>query len=430
MVSFGTERKRPWELRFVHIRPVQRGVKTIELNNPADLRRFHPGDDIWLFSGSFIQSSCPAVRGTPGSNCHYSELNTVVKLNPPKTLYLQYSTVNTYRPDGNNAFGVVNVAAYSMHNIGFRNLSVIAYGPISTEALVFGFTFDDVQVPVGPTMNWWYGGLCRDWVVTNSTLNIGDGGMYFSVRNELDQDADVRFDNDTFVGHSPPRGAGRLGAYAALQLDEGSGDVLLQHNRFMGVRVAVDNAFNGFTIVNNTFENAGLKLGCDVLEGCGPARASFGPSSDVNIVGNRFRITPPFAPFRVLEIRIPAINVRILNNIIVVSGDIASVPLIYTAAGLVRGNRIVTDNQKLGNPIGVEVVPEVIAGLPQPDIVVSDNQIEHRSKGIGIQVEDPKTFYQGKVVISTNNIVVRSGARGIISKAASKNLKNLQSDLH
>jgi hypothetical protein len=430
MVSFGTEQKRPWELPFVHIREVQRGVKTIDVSNPADLGSFHPGDDIWLFSGSFSQSPCPALRGTPGDNCHYSELNTVVKIIPPTTLYLQYPTVNSYRGDGTSAFGIVNLWGNAIHNVGFRNLSITAYGPISTEALIFGFRFENVQVSVGPTTNWWYGGLNRDWVVTDSTLNIGDGGMYFGVENEMDQYADVRFENDTLVGHAAPRGADGLTAYAAVTFDEGSGNVLLKNNRFTGVRVGVDNAFNGFSVLNNLFDEAGLHLGCEPAA-CGAAIHSFGGSSDVNIIGNRFSIAAPFTPFRVLEVRIPANNVKILNNTIEASSEkLGSVPLLYTAAGVVSGNRIVTNNTKTGYPMGVQIAPRVIKGLPQPDIVVNNNEIEHRAQGNGIQVEDPKTSYLGRVVISNNSIAVRSGSRAVVSKGAASNLKNLQSDIH
>ena len=404
MVSFGTEHRRPWDLPYVAIRPITRGSTRVELAAPASSAAFHAGDDVWLFSGSFMLTPCLSTHGTPGGNCHFSELNSISKVdNRNGVLELRYPATNSYRDDGINPLGIVDVAGSSMHHVGFRDLTIDAWGPISSEALVQDFHFDHVNVPIGPTTNWWYGGVDRGWYVKDSTLNIGDGGMYYSVMNEMDQYSDVQFADDTFIGHSAPHGADKLIADSSIRLDEGSGDATFRDDHFVGVQLKIDNAFNGLTIERCRFENAGLHLGCNVEDGCGPQISSFGISKDVTIRGNGFTVQPPFAPSRLFEVRIPASNISVTDNSFDISGaENAELPAMYVASGEIRDNHIVS--HRTGNTIGIEVFPEVIPGLPQPDVTVDGNQITHSGPGIGVEVRSPKKTYSGAVSIAHNNL--------------------------
>ncbi len=423
LVSFGSERRRPWELPYSAIRPVRRATTEVVLAAASGSSRFHAGDDVWLFSGSFQHSPCPPAHGTPGGNCHYSELNTIDRVDSTAgALHLRFPATNWYHDDGINPLGIVNVAGYSMHDVGFRNLSIDAYGPISTEALIRDFRFDHVQVPIGPATNWWYGGLNRGWTVTDSTLNIGAGGMSYSVMNEMDQYADVKFVNDTFIGHSAPREADRMLADASIKLDEGSGDLVFDDDRFIGVQIQIDNAFNGVTVRGCRFENAGLHLGCDVRDGCGALIASFGVSEDVSIESNRFQVRPPYSPTRLFEIRIPAQDVRIVKNTIdsKCNGS-AAIPLMYLASGDIRENTIMSDCGSAAS--GIEIVPSIVPGLPQPDIIVVANHIVHEKGGIGIEVKDPGRAYMGQITISDNLVQGDPTTQYHIDSNAAKNVR-------
>jgi len=429
LVSFGTERPRPWSLSFEPIFPVQRGQNTVKLKAPADRLLFHAGDDVWLFSGSFAERPCLGSLGSPLSNCHYSEVNTIDQVDPSTgKLRLHYQTVNSYHDDGSSPFGIVNIAPLTLHNVGFKDLTIDTYGPISTESLLIGFSFDRVEVPVGPAANWWYGGLNRGWSVSNSTLNIGSGGMYFGVMNEMDQYADVTFINDTFIGHSAPRGADSLTADASIALDEGSGNVKFQHDRFLSVELRADNTYNGFSIVNCEFQNAGIHLGCGLEDGCGPKIASFGFSSDVKLEANNFVERPPFAPFKIIDIKTPTVNLEVIANRIETTGaTLASIPQICLSSGNVEGNTMISDGGSQAHAV-IQVVPSVIVGLPEPGTSISRNQILLRD-GVAIEVEDPGTTFHGPISISGNQIITSNKIRVYFKGSARQMIPAYHSDI-
>ena len=79
--GFAVEKNRPWTQTYYPIKPVNQGNLWVTLTTAADTSHFNVGDNLWLFFGSFFSSICPPSRGTPGSNCHFAETNSITEIN-------------------------------------------------------------------------------------------------------------------------------------------------------------------------------------------------------------------------------------------------------------------------------------------------------------------------------------------------------------
>ena len=223
LFGFGMDRTEPWAHRYYAMIQVNQGDTKVRLTTPSDSSHFAVGDDVFLFFGAF-QTSCPAVDGRPGNNCEFDELNSITSIDRPKgIIYLKYPATLTFRSDGTNPFGILdlNPTTQSYHHIAIHDINFDVESPIMLPRLVFDGQFYNLTALSGMNAGWQYIGLNRRFDFHDNRFVIGDGSGAFHSMEELDHADDYTFTNNVFIWNVAPGVAGSYVNYGMV-LTEGT----------------------------------------------------------------------------------------------------------------------------------------------------------------------------------------------------------------
>ena len=241
--------------RFL-IEDTDSGATQVTLTKSLTGDSLAPGDDIWLYSGSFGRTPCTDVDGTSNS-CHFSELNTVAAVNG-NTITLTYPTSKRYYNDGSSSFGLIKLPV-TPHDVAIENMNLQTYDPVTFTGQLYGLFINNVNVEAYVSNSVFGGGFKRDVTIQDSAWGLGSGDASYNGSDEFDQDTNVQFLNNTVYGYAAP-GAEGLSLMARIYGTEGSSQFLFKGNTFNNIALFFDQTDN-VTVVGNTFENGMVVVG-------------------------------------------------------------------------------------------------------------------------------------------------------------------------
>jgi hypothetical protein len=401
LFTFGVEFTPPWNQTYYTMNTVAQGSKSVTLTTASNTSHFTVGGDVWLFTGGFFNSTCPASGGTPGNNCHWSEANTVTGIDSVNgVLYLKYPANKQYYADSaGNPFGIVPVGSNSIHNIGIHDLTVDSYDPLQIAQMMYDESIYNVSMPSGSAGGWDYHSLERNMTVENCNMVLGDDAPYFHAEEEVDEDAGVRYINNVFSANVPP---GTLGTYEVfgISLTEGTADFHMLANQVNNLNFASDNGSNNIFVIGNNWSNGVIQPGVNNFTAA-PV-ASFGTPSNWVIANNTVVGAADAGgntPAVLSTGGTVAYNVSIIgNNVQTLSTD-TNGACFALASGTISGNTCLAAN---ASTEGILVVPTVASGVPTPPISVIGNNLTTQSSGYCIQINDPGSSWNGYLLLSSD----------------------------
>jgi hypothetical protein len=434
LFGYAIERKRPWNLPYYATSKINQGDSVVQLSTPSQSSDFATGDDLWIFAGSFFSSACRASGGTPGSNCHWGESNSIVNINSSTgQLFLKYRANKTYYADAqSNPFGVVdmkpataasNVGTHTLHNVSVHDLTVNSYDPLCFDGVTYNESIYKVRMPLGSSSGFRYGGLDRNYSVHDNQLVIGDESGNFHAEEEMDLDADVTFLNNelTFLVAN-----GIQGSYLAygIGLTEGTSDVRIIGNRISNGYIRSEVDVNSVLIQANNFFNSSILLGCYTSEGCNVSSfsgtGSFVQPNNWNVLSNTFQSAVYPNDDVVLESKNVVAGQVIAGNVISMGPNSKIRTCIRVSSGAVVGNTCCTKDTTFAFDIGVEVHP-LLLGVesirPMP-ISVLGNNINHLGNGNGVYIDDPGGSWGGYVNVTGNTEDINKGTGDTVASTA------------
>lgn len=404
----------------IKIEQVNKGDTSVTLANDSGLSTLHPGDDVWLYTGSFGGGSCVDKDGTPGGNCHFSEINTIKSISG-RVISLAYPTSQKFYDDGVSSFGLVKMPM-SPHNVGLSNFTINTYSPVVSLGMVFGLTVDHVTVNGFTSHGAFLGGMKRDMLIENSSWGIGAGNASWEGTEELDQCIKVSFINDTITGYAAP-GAEGPSMGARIYLTEGTSQALFEHNKFDHIAILsqdttddiIDsNVFNDATVaIGNRYNEFTYALGYGSLRD--PSVFSFRSQADAQITNNIFTIDSGYYPPWIIVLG-HFTSGSITNNVIT-SNTLNPLAAINSGGGDIKNNVIhIGPRSKL--TYGIAAIPDEAPGIPVSSFTIRGNQINAQAVPAGIAVMDSGFTDIAPVCIANNSITIVSGKSVSVSKSA------------
>jgi hypothetical protein len=389
------------------INQVTKGQTQVVLGGSASA--LSPGDDVWLYSGSFTGNPCQATSGTAGE-CHFSELNTVAAVNGGKVT-LAYPASKTYRDDGSSAFGMVKLPV-TPHDIAVEDMTIDTYNPVISTGMVYGLLVSDVSINGSMTHGAFGGGLKRDVTIENSTWTIGTGDASYGATDEYDQFTNVLFTGDTVNGYAAP-GAEALSVAARIYGTEGSSQFTFKNNVFNNVSVYFDETTDD-VVSNNQFNNGAVILG----SAYGVIPFSFGPDHDAAFVSfasqvsadidnNTFNGQTPYSPPFIVRLGHFALG-TVANNTINYAGNQTAFPGITSYGGAITGNTMAISNPQ--GSVGIAVIPDQSSTIPAASFNVQDNTVSQvGGVSLAVYVTDPGFLDTAPICIQANNLLPQIG---------------------
>ena len=392
------------------IAEVDKGATQVTLVGSAAASMLKPGDDVWLYSGSY-QGACQNAYGTPGGQCHFSELNTVKSYDSgSSTVTLKYPTAKRYYQDSaDNSFGMVKLPV-TPHDISISNMTFNTYNPILGAGMVFDLLIDSrvVNNPMGH--GGFGGGFKRGLTVQNSTWHFGIGDVSFYATDEFDQFTNVSLLNNNIYGYAAP-GAEGPSMMAKVSGTEGSSQFTIKNNHFYNASISLDQTSDD-VITGNSFNNGFINVGSGYspLANCyeaGPDAGftSYGSQATVDVEANVFSIDASFNPAFVL--RTGAFDAAtITNNQISYAGgrDVAAMSLV---GGTVSGNTIAITGASTSS-VAFCVAPNQ---TPAIALSVQGNTVTGNTLGAIAYAPDPGFQDPATITMMGNTIRVASGNR-------------------
>ena len=411
----------------IPIQEVDKGATTVTLASSDGQNTLHPGDDIWLYSGSSSGSitspPCANSKSTAGGNCHFTELNTIKSING-STITLLYPTSKKYYDDGKNSFGLVKLPT-TPHNIALENLTIDTYNSVTAGGIVYGLLIDHVTVNGSPVEGAFRDGFKRDVVIENSSWGVGTGDATWNGTEEFDQITDLALVGDTITGFSAPGSEGPSEG-AKLSFTEGTSGVVIQNNTFNHVSVYFQDTTDD-VIQGNQFNDAIVEVGDSYTPVVANIRwiwgwledqsfLSYGSQSAVQVDGNLFNIDAAFNPPSIIHIghfTSGQINHNVVNYS-VMSG--VSGVAIDSNGGDVIGNTI-TFATPAPNAVGILLIPDQGPGVAPSGFDVQQNVIKGSSISAGIYVSSGGFTDTAPVCIANNAIDILIGKTVVSSSS-------------
>lgn len=405
----------------IKIEEADKGATTVTLASNSGLNTLHPGDDIWLYTGSFGEGVCQDSGNTPGGNCHYSEINTIKSISGG-VLSLVYPTSKRFYDDGLDSFGLVKMPI-SPHNVGISDFTINTYGPVTGLGMVYGLTVNHVTVNGFVSHGAFLGGMKRDVLIENSSWGLGAGDASWKGTTELDQCTDVRYVNDTITGYFAP-GAEGPSAGARIYLSEGTSQVVFEHNKIDHVAILSD-ATTDDIIDNNVFNDSPVAIGTNYNEFShdfewGPTRISsfisFGSQATAQITNNVFNVDSAFGPPWIIRFG-HFTHGRVAGNVITTDTP-TRLPAIASDGGDIEANVInIGTHSTLTS--GIVAMPDEGPGVPSSYFTIRGNQINASTAPAGIYIMNSGFTDTAPVCITGNSISLLNGKPIVVSESTS-----------
>lgn len=388
---------------------VAKGATQITLTSSAAAASLRPGEDLYLFSGTFLQT--PVVDTSSPNMNHFSEINTIASISG-NVITLAYPTTKRYFNDGQNSFGVTQLPV-TPHNIAMQHLNISTSEPITTTGDVIGMLVNDVHIQGVLSMGAFGGGYKRGVTIENSLWSFGQGGASWGQEDEYDQFNDLAFLNNSVTGYAAPGSEGPS-AMARIYATEGTSQVLFWGNTFDHVSIYADQTTD-FYVQNNTFTDGIINLG--VAYGAYTQPYDPGPAGDHSFLSfdsqgaastdhNSFTITSDFNPPWVIRNGDFSAG-NISNNVISYSGATAPEFIIGSFNGAVLNNTI--SMQPLFSGSIIALVPDVSPVTAVSTFSVQGNSTSARIIQANVAIPSGGFTDTGQVCVQNNTVRILAG---------------------
>jgi hypothetical protein len=388
---------------------VSAGATQITLGSEGAASNFSPGDDIFIYSGSFRQTPEVDTGGVPGMH-HFSELNTVASVDGD-TITLVYPTSKRYFDDGGSSFGLTKLPI-TPHNIEIQHLTLQTSDAITASGDVFGLLVNDLQVQ-GNLKSAFGGGYKRGFTVENSSWTLGEGTSGSGEEEEYDQFTTVAFLHNKLTGFAAPGSEGPSGM-ARLFATEGTSQLLFEGNVFDHISLYAGQTTD-YYVLNNTFVDGIIAAG--VAYGLGTKQfdpstpgdrsfLSFASQEYFSADGNTFLITSDFNPPWIIRAG-DFSSGNISDNQITYSGTHAPGFMIGTFNGTVLNNTISIQSQTVGNIIAL--IPDQSPNTPMSSFTAEGNVTSAHIISADIIVPNPGFTDTAPVCVQNNTLYVSQG---------------------
>lgn len=402
------------------IEPLAKGDATVTLANAADSTALHPGDDVWLYTGSF-GGNCPNRNGTAGGQCHFSELNTIQSLSG-STLTLKYPVSKRYYDDGENSFGMVKLPV-TPHDVTVENMTIDTNDPVIGAGMMYGLLINDLTVIGSPSGGAFAGGFKRDVVIENSSWSTGESNATWDGTEEFDQFTGIALIHDQITGHSAP-GSDGPSMGARLYFTEGTSQVLIKDCTFNHISVYFQDTTDD-VIDNNTFNDADVTVGNNYNEYKHPlfwggyqddSVLSFDSQDWSQIDDNIFNIGPSFFPPWIVNIghfKSGQVDGNTINN----NSAEQNLAAINSDGGEIEQN-IITLGPNASSSWGIAAIPDEGPNFPASGFTIENNTIVGPGAIDGIYVVDSGFTNTAPVCIKGNSITISKGTAISISRSS------------
>ncbi len=403
----------------IPISQVTKGQTQVTLAGSASLS---PGDDVWLYSGSFTGSPCQTTGGTAGE-CHFSELNTVAAVSGGKVT-LAYPASKTYYDDGSSAFGMVKLPV-TPHDIAIQNMTIDTYNPVLSTGMVYGLLVNNVVVNGSMSHGAFGGGFKRDVTIENSTWTLGTGDASYGGTDEYDQFTNVLFSGNTVTGYAAP-GAEGLSLAARIYATEGSSQFTFENNTLNNLSLYFDQTTDD-VVTNNQLNDGAVVLG----DAYGVIPFSSGPNHDAAFVSfnsqaaadidtNTFTGQAPYSPPFLLRLG-HFTSGTVANNTINYVGNQNTFPGITSYGGSVTGNKVTIANPQ--GSLGIALIPDESSNIPAASFTVQNDTVSQTGgTSIALYVPDPGFMDTAPICIQSNSLVPQLGMPLLEAALGSLNL--------
>jgi hypothetical protein len=391
--------------------PLDKGSTSVTLVNTSDADALHPGDDVWLYTGSF-GGTCPDTNGTAGGNCHFSELNTILSVSG-NTVTLKYPASKPYHDDGASSFGLVKLPV-TPHDIALKDMTIDTNSIVIGGGYVYGLLVDHVTVNGSPSAGAFWAGFKRDEIIENSSWGIGEGDATWNGTEEFDQFTGIALINDQITGNNTPGSEGpSMGA--RLYFTEGTSQVLIMNCTFNRASVYFQDTTDD-VIDHNTFNDADITVGDNYNEYKHPyfwgsyqdaSILSFNSQNWAQIDNNTFNASPGFFPPWIINIghfKHGEIDGNTIND----NSPQQFLAAINSDGGEIEGNTV-NLGPKATLSVGIVAIPDEGPNLPTSGFDIEKNKIVGPQDINSIQVIDSGFTNTAPVCIQNNTIEVTKG---------------------
>ena len=401
----------------IKMQPVAKGATVVSLLSVPTNPTLKAGDDVWLYSGSYSSGqTCNDYNGTPGGDCHFSELNSVASIQGT-TVTLVYPTSKKYYQDQyGNSFGLVKMPV-TPHNVSLKSFQMDSYNPILSTGLVYGLLIDSLTLLKPASHGQLGGGFKRNMTVQNSTWYLGAGDVSDAETDEFDQFTNVLMQSNNIHGYGAVGGEGPS-LSPRIRGTEGSSQFTIKNNNFYDAEFLMDQTTDD-VITGNQFQNGFLAVGSEfapvgncIQNGPDGGFVSFGSQAAVDVENNTFTsnrsyIAPAFIRTGSFD------TATIAGNTITYSspqGGNGPPFAIVAGSGTVSKNTI-SFSTGIPNSYSVCLTPNA---QPAEKIVVQGNTLQGVNGapavvGAGIYIPDPQFTDPASITLQGNTFNITAG---------------------
>ncbi|RRA49031.1 hypothetical protein [Acidipila sp. EB88] len=423
VLALGEYRRPSQVLNVMKMAPVAKGATQVVLNNASDAATLAPGNDVYLYSGSYSTNGQPCVdSGTnAGGDCHYSELNTVTAVSGT-TLTLQYPTSKKYWDDGSSSFGITKMPV-TPHNVSLQNMTIQTDNSVLGTGMAFNTLIDSVIVAGNSSHGAFGGGFKRGLTIQNSTWGIGVGDASYGATEEYDQFTDVTLTNNIINGYAAPGSEG-VSLMARMYATEGSSHFTVTGNHFVNASFLSDQTTDD-VFTNNVFQNGVLQVGNAygmVPYYAGPYQDqsfnSFASQDNATISNNTFTTLLGFSPAFVLRLG-HYTSATVAGNTFLYGGS-RDLPILWAYSGSITNNTIVSSNG-LGS-VGIAAVGDQSSTIGPAPFQISGNSMTGLSAAAGVFIPDPGFTDTAADCLQNNIYLVPDGTAVLIQNPQAVNI--------
>lgn len=402
----------------IKIQPVAKASTSLTLVSSTPNPSLAAGDDIWLYSGSFgIDVACTDVNGTPGGECHFSELNTIASVQGTAVTLVHPTSMRFYADQYGNSFGLVKLPK-TPHNVSLRSFQMDDYNAILATGQVYGLLVDSLTLLKPASHGQFGGGTKRDVTIQNSTWHLGNGDATYAGTDEFDQEINVSLVGNNIYGYGAA-GAEGPSLLPRIYGTEGSSQFKINNNHFYGAGVLLDQTTDD-VVIGNQFQNGLLAIGgmyapngnCTQLQN-DTGFVSFGSQANVDVENNVFTTTAGvfLAPSL---LRTGSFDAAIISgNQLTFSSArprVAPINVLVAASGNITQNTITLSNAT-DNSIGFCLTPN---NSPTESITVKSNTIQGTGAttatvGAGIYIPNPGFSDPAPITLQGNTFTTAGG---------------------
>ena len=397
---------------------VAKGSKQITLTSAAEASTLSPGDDIFIYSGSFEQTPDIDHDTHPDLN-HFTELNTVASMSG-NIVTLVYPTAKRYFDDGGSSWGLTKLPV-TPHNIELQHLTIQTWETIIGSGDVIGELINDVQMLSTLSNGAFGGGYKRGLTIEHCKWTFGEGTTGWGQEDEYDEFTDLAFIDNTIKGYAAPASEGASGM-AKIYATEGTSEVLFTGNTFDHVSLYADQTTE-YYVQNNTFIDGIVAAGMayapytEFTPSLPGDRSflSFDSQDSFSTDHNTFEITPDFTPPWIIRAGNFA-HGNVSDNTIKYGGVASPSFFIGTYNGTVINNKINISSPKVGNVI--LLVPDESPLTLVSTFEVEGNHTTGQTVASGVAVLNSGFTDTGAVCIRHNTLQASQGAAVVVASSA------------